>query len=74
MPRPDIDDTSKEKIYRELRRRIIVGHLPPGERLTMQELAEHYGISITPIRDALQMLGQDGLVSSNPVPVISSPA
>ena len=32
----------------------------------MQDLASQYGISITPIRDTLQMLGQDGLVTIRP--------
>jgi DNA-binding GntR family transcriptional regulator len=60
------DDTSKERIHRELRRAIIMGHLGPGERLSVNELAARYGISITPIRDALQMLGQEGLVTIRP--------
>ena len=60
------DDTSKERIHRELRRDIIMGHLGPGERLSVNDLAARYGISITPIRDALQMLGQEGLVTIRP--------
>jgi DNA-binding GntR family transcriptional regulator len=66
MAQPAGSDTSKEKVYRVLRRAIIMGHLRPNQRLTVQDLASQYGISITPIRDALQMLGQDGLVTIRP--------
>ena len=66
MTHDNLDDTSKERIYHELRRAIIMGHLQPGERLSIHELAEQYGNSITPVRDALQMLGQDGLISIKP--------
>jgi DNA-binding GntR family transcriptional regulator len=49
-----------------LRRSIITGHREPGERLSVEELAQHYGTSVTPVRDALQMLDQDGLVTIRP--------
>jgi DNA-binding GntR family transcriptional regulator len=60
------EGTSKHRIYRELRRSIIMGHRGPGERLSVTELAEAYGTSVTPVRDALQMLGQEGLVTIKP--------
>ena len=43
-----------------------MGHRKPGERFNVEELADHYQTSITPIRDALQMLGQEGLVTIKP--------
>lgn len=58
--------TAKTRIYRELRRAIIVGRRPPGERLSIDELAASYGTSVTPVRDALQMLSQEGLVTIRP--------
>ena len=59
-------DTSKELIYRELRREIIMGHRNPGERFTVEVIARHYDTSVTPVRDALQMLSQEGLVTIKP--------
>lgn len=59
-------DTSKALIYKELRRSIIVGHREPGERLDLDALTKSYGTSVTPVRDALQMLSQEGLVSIKP--------
>ena len=60
------EETANHKIYPELRRSIIKGHLKPGERLNVAKLAEHYGSSITPVRDALHMLCQEGLVTIKP--------
>jgi DNA-binding GntR family transcriptional regulator len=59
-------DTSKNLIYKDLRRSISTGDRKPGERLDLDELAKSYGTSITPVRDALQMLSQEGLVTIKP--------
>jgi DNA-binding GntR family transcriptional regulator len=66
MLHAEASDTSKNRVYRELRRSIIMGHRRPGERLNLDELAASYGAGITPLRDALQMLSQDGLVTIKP--------
>jgi GntR family transcriptional regulator, rspAB operon transcriptional repressor len=58
--------TSKNKIFKELRRAIIMGHHRPGQRLDVVEIANHYNISITPVRDAFNMLNQEGLVTIKP--------
>jgi DNA-binding GntR family transcriptional regulator len=60
------NSTSKTRIYRDVRRSIIMGHCKPGERLEVEELAQHYETSVTPVRDALQMLSQEGLVTIRP--------
>ncbi len=49
-----------------LRSRIISGQLGPGCRLNQAELAESLGVSRIPIRDALQALAGEGLVTLNP--------
>ncbi|MBE0411308.1 MAG: GntR family transcriptional regulator [Anaerolineales bacterium] len=58
--------TSKKKIFKELRRAIIMGHHRPGQRLDVINIANQYSISITPVRDALNMLNQEGLVTIKP--------
>jgi len=60
------DNTSKTRIYRRLRRSIIMGRRQPGERLDVEELALQFDTSVTPVRDALQMLNQEGLVMIRP--------
>jgi DNA-binding GntR family transcriptional regulator len=66
MAATEVDSTSKSKAYRELRRSIIMGHRRPGERLNLDELVKTYSSSITPLRDALQMLSQEGLIAIKP--------
>jgi DNA-binding GntR family transcriptional regulator len=56
--------TKSEFAYQELRRRILDGELPPGERLLLRPLAEELRLSVMPVRDALRMLERDGLVTS----------
>ena len=43
-----------------------MGHRRPGERLNLDELVKTYNSSITPLRDALQMLSQEGLIAIKP--------
>lgn len=49
-------------VYEQLRERIINGEFAPGDRLTESALAETFGLSRTPVREALRRLEQDGLV------------
>jgi GntR family transcriptional regulator, rspAB operon transcriptional repressor len=57
---------SKNRIYKELRRSIILGHRQPGERLDISDVTNKFHISVTPVRDALHMLHQEGLVTIKP--------
>lgn len=54
-----------EQAYLALKSGILNKELPPGTRLVDSQLAEQYGISRTPIRDALRKLIEEGLVVSN---------
>ncbi len=45
---------------------IATGRLPPGSRLEEVVLAERFGVSRTPIREALQKLSASGLVELRP--------
>jgi DNA-binding GntR family transcriptional regulator len=49
-------------IYQQLRQEIINGELPERTVLQQVELAERFGVSRTPVREALQHLAHDGLV------------
>ena len=60
------DRTSKNAIYIALRRLIIMGHHKPGERFDVETIANQYNTSVTPVREALQMLSQEGLVNIKP--------
>lgn len=49
-----------------LRRKILSGELPPGQRLREIALSEELGMSRTPIREAFQTLSAEGLVDLLP--------
>ena len=53
-------------IYTDLFNKIIKGEVLKNTRLKEEELARRYGISRSPIRQALRMLEQDGLVELIP--------
>jgi len=57
---------TKQKIYQEVRRAIIMGEYKTGARLNVEEIAQQHKTSVTPVRDALQMLSQEGLVTIKP--------
>lgn len=51
-----------EKLKQKLEQEILTFNLKPGERLDETKLAERYGTSRTPVREALRLLAADGLV------------
>jgi DNA-binding GntR family transcriptional regulator len=59
-------DTTKNLIYKKIRRSIIMGNRQSGERLNPEAIAEEYNTSVTPVRDAFQMLSHEGLVVIKP--------
>jgi len=52
----------KEQVINAIRNAIIEGKFRPGEKIPEQELAEQLGVSRTPIREAIHILEQQGLV------------
>lgn len=49
-----------------LREAIISGKLKPGDHLKERELSQAMGVSTTPIKEALRILGHEGLVETIP--------
>jgi DNA-binding GntR family transcriptional regulator len=54
--------TNTAWLYERLRRAILSLSIPPGENLEEKELVQRFGISRTPVREALIRLAADGLV------------
>ncbi len=52
-----------EKLKQKLEQEILMFNLKPGERLDETKLAERYGTSRTPVREALRQLAAEGFVS-----------
>ena len=63
-----IDDhrTLRERILSTIRAAIVNGEIRPGTRIMEPELAERFGISRTPIREAIRQLESEGLISVIP--------
>ncbi|WP_246529279.1 GntR family transcriptional regulator [Microvirga zambiensis] len=55
-----------EKVYQLLRAQILSGELEPGRELSEAELAEQFGVSKTPVREALATLRSEGFVRTFP--------
>ena len=54
------------RISRELSHRIISGRIEPGARLRQDHIAEEFGASHVPVREAFRRLESQGLVESEP--------
>jgi DNA-binding GntR family transcriptional regulator len=55
-------DAMAERVADQLRDLVIRGALRPGERIVERRLCEALGVSRTPMREALKLLRQDGLI------------
>ncbi len=55
-----------QEVAERLRQRIFAHELLPGIRIDEQQLAVEYGISRTPLREALKVLAAEGLVTLRP--------
>ncbi|MGI6597200.1 MAG: GntR family transcriptional regulator [bacterium] len=56
----------RERLYETLKEDILLNKYEPGEELQIDKLAQEFGVSTTPIREALVRLEGDGLVVSIP--------
>ncbi|MDG2496823.1 MAG: GntR family transcriptional regulator [Aquiluna sp.] len=57
------DRSSSETIAKALRLQILDGSMAPGSRILQEQLADQFGASRLPVRDALRKLEADGLVT-----------
>lgn len=58
--------TQAEKSYSLLRDKIVDGDLAPGDRLVNRSLAEEFGVSVIPVREAINRMASEGLVNQIP--------
>lgn len=59
-------ETIVEYVTAQIRQRIVLGRLGPGERVPLYALAEEFGISRVPLREAMRQLEAEGLVDNVP--------
>lgn len=56
------DASATQRAYLEIRRMIVTGEIPAGEKLKIEGLREKLGVGASPIREALSLLTSDQLV------------
>ncbi|MCB5170345.1 GntR family transcriptional regulator [Streptomyces bambusae] len=57
-------NTLRQQIADALRDEVLAGRLPPGTEFTVKQIADQYGVSATPVREALVDLSAQGLLDS----------
>lgn len=58
--------TKQERIHEALRERVLDGQYGPGYRLVIDRLAEEFGVSALPVREAIRRLEAEGLAVFRP--------
>ncbi len=54
--------SKSELVYQEIRDRITLGMLRPGDRFSAQEIAKELGVSRSPVNDAMKKMSEYGLI------------
>ncbi|MFF2007464.1 GntR family transcriptional regulator [Streptomyces sp. NPDC058195] len=57
--------TLRQQIADALRDEVLAGRLQPGREFTVKQIAEQYGVSATPVREALFDLAAQGLLETD---------
>jgi len=55
-----------DQICQELAANVVNGTIPPGHKLEEQVIADQFGVSRTPVREAFRQLAAAGLIDSQP--------
>ena len=56
----DPNAAAHERVYRSLRQQVMHGELSPGQALTLRGVAQSFGVSMTPAREAMRRLAAIG--------------
>jgi DNA-binding GntR family transcriptional regulator len=62
----DLPATLVEVVTDRLREGILSGELSPGDKIVEEQVCAEYGVSRAPLREALRLLAQQGLVEQLP--------
>lgn len=73
-PRPvPAPGAAHDRVFKALRTRILHGQIAPGTTLTLRGIAEDFGVSMTPAREAVRRLAAEGAVLFSATGRISTP-
>lgn len=59
-------ETQREWVYHRIRLDLTAGRYQPGEKLTIAQLTDSLGVSMTPVREALRRLAAERALEMNP--------
>ena len=62
LPAPIVRDSLRSQVADAVRAALVAGTMPPGEVYSAPQLADRFGVSVTPVREALLELVRDGLL------------
>ena len=54
--------TLRERVYDQLKSRIVSGDISPGQAITLRALANDFGVSVIPVREALFQLESESII------------
>lgn len=66
LPNSAPNPSASEQVYAALKQEIMWGEIEPGTLLSELKVAARFGVSRTPVREALTMLASDGLITTLP--------
>ncbi|MBP8930316.1 MAG: GntR family transcriptional regulator [Paracoccus sp.] len=67
------ESPAHERLYRNLRQRIMLGELPPGLPMTLRGIAAEHRVSMTPAREAVRRLVAEGALTLSSSGRIATP-
>ncbi|ALG89228.1 GntR family transcriptional regulator [Rhodovulum sp. NI22] len=59
----DAGSATHDRLYRTLRTRIMHGELTPGASMTLRGVGKQFGVSMTPVREAMRRLAAEGALT-----------
>lgn len=65
--------SAHDRVYRTLRTRVLHGEMGPGVSLTLRGIGRDFGVSMTPVREAIQRLVAEGALSMSASGRITTP-
>ena len=69
----DTNAPAHDRLYRQMRTRIMHGELAPGTALTLRGLGREFGVSMTPAREAIRRLAAEGALTLSSSGRVSTP-
>jgi DNA-binding GntR family transcriptional regulator len=69
----DPNAAAHERVYKALRQQVMHGELAPGQALTLRGIADQFGVSVTPAREAVRRLSAEGAFTMSASGRVSTP-